>query len=466
MLFVWIALWAVALIIWLAEPRSPINRRLGLLAFSGGAGACAATLANVIIPALPEGEAYVRALYAVQSTSSLLCYYGVPYSFLLFAFAYRPVALPGGLGRWIPYVLMLPICGFLLFTPLYSESKPITFEAVVWWAVPHFVVGAAVILTKTTQHYGRSHSHWITCLAVLPPALFAMVVSYIMPSLGKREMWRFNTWFVSIGFAVFVIGLFTYGFLGVRVLIDRRRLDSTLRAVTSGTAILHHAIKNDVGKMRLFGEKMRGYAQSTDQQELLDDVNAVLTASQHIQDMISRVHRRTEDLVIKPVDTDLGELIGSVLKSYEPKLADIKLSVDVPEGWLCRIDAAQVGEAIHNLVSNAIEAMNGVGELHVSLRSEKRELTLEIRDTGPGMEKSHARKALEPFYTTKRGSDLNFGLGLPYAYYVMRKHGGDLHIRSRAGEGTSVILTLPKRKIIATQTYKEASLAYGRSANG
>jgi len=466
MLFVWIALWAVALIIWLAEPRSPINRRLGLLAFCGGAGACAATLANVIIPTLAEGGALADVLYEIQATSSLITYYGVPYAFLLFAIAYRPIRLPASIERWIPYGLLLPIAGFLLFTPLYNEIKPITFEAVVWWAVPHFVLGTIAIVTKPSQHYGRAHSHWITCLAVLPPVLFAMVMSYIMPSLGQREMWRFNTWFVGIGVIVFVIGLFTYGFLGVRVLIDRRRLDSTLRAVTSGTAILHHAIKNDVGKMRLFGEKMKAYALSTDQRELLEDVNAVMNASQHIQEMISRVHRRTEDLVIKLADVDLGEVIGRVIQSHEPKLAGIKLRVDAPAGWRCRIDAAQVGEAIHNIVSNAIEAMNGTGKLEVTLHAGKRELSVNIRDTGPGMDKSQARRALEPFYTTKRGSDLNFGLGLPYAYYVMRKHGGDLNIRSRAGEGTSVILTFPKKKIAAVEASQDTLLSIGGSANG
>ncbi|MBO9600328.1 MAG: HAMP domain-containing histidine kinase, partial [Cohnella sp.] len=302
--------------------------------------------------------------------------------------------------------------------------------------------------------------------AVLPPALFTMVMSYIMPVLGKPGMWKFNPWFVVIGVIVFVIGLFTYGFLGIRLLIDRRRLDSTLRAVTSGTAILHHAIKNDVGKMRLYGEKMKAYARSTDQGELLEDVNAVMNASQHIQEMISRVHRRTEDLVIKLADADLGDLIRRVLQSYEPKLAAIKLSVDAPAGWRCRIDAAQVGEAIHNIVSNAIDAMNGTGALSVSLHARKRELAVEIRDSGPGMDKSQARQALEPFYTTKRSDDLNFGLGLPYAYYVMRKHGGDLHIRSRAGEGTSVVMTFPRKKIAAVQTVQDASLSLGGSANG
>lgn len=463
MLFVWIALWATALIVWLSEPRSPVNRRLGLLAFAGGAGACAATLANVIIPSLEEGTRLSRVLYNVQATSSLFCYYAVPYGFLLFAAAYRPIRMPARLIAALPYALALPIVAFLLFTPLYDENIPVTYEAIVWWAVPHFLIGAWAIVTKPSGRYAHARSHWIICLAVLPPALFAMVMSYILPSLGMRQMWRYNTWFVGIGFAVFVVGLFTYGFLGVRVLVDRRRLDSTLRAVTSGTAILNHAIKNDVGKLRLFGEKMKAYAQATGQAELAEDANAVLSASRHIQEMISRVHRRTEDLVVRPSELDLGELAARVVRSHEPKMAGIALELDAPAGWRCYADEAQVAEAINNVVANAIEAMQGTGTLCVALRSTKRELEVEIRDNGPGMERAQSARALEPFYTTK-GGDASFGLGLPYAYYVMRKHGGALRLRSKPGAGTSVLLSFPKKSVRAA--YFAVPLAQGRTAHG
>ncbi len=94
------------------------------------------------------------------------------------------------------------------------------------------------------------------------------------------------------------------------------------------------------------------------------------------------------------------------------------------------------------MISNAIDAMNGQGRLFLTLREGKRELTLEVRDTGPGMDKSQAAKALEPFYTTKGGKEASFGLGLPYAYYVMRKHGGALHIRSKPGVGTQFTIRL------------------------
>jgi signal transduction histidine kinase len=129
------------------------------------------------------------------------------------------------------------------------------------------------------------------------------------------------------------------------------------------------------------------------------------------------------------------------------------------------MDPAQVGEALNNVISNAIEAMGGEGNLFVSLREGKKELTVEVRDTGPGMDKAQSVKAFEPFYTTKSGKEANFGLGLPYAYYVMRKHGGSLHIRSKPGVGTRVYFIFSKKSVGAVMVPKmeNASVEGGAS---
>ncbi len=469
MLFIWIALWAVALILLLADLRSPINRWLSAVALCGGAGALAVTLDDVFIPFVNSSypnEGLESLLYNVQAGSSLISYYGLPYAFFLFAIAYRPINLSRSLQRIVSVALLLPIIGCLIFTPPYNEYQPVTHSIVVWWAVPYFLSATYFVLSKKSRHYSLSHNHWIICLAVLPPVLFAMLMSYILPSQGFMRMWKYNTLFVSIGIGVFFVGLFTYGFLGIRVMIDRRRLDSTLRAVTSGTAILHHAIKNDVGKMRLFTEKIKACAETTNQSELLEDIRVVQNASNHIQDMISRVHRRTEDLVVQPEEVDMNALIRDTLKPYEPLLQNIELHVNVPEGWVCLLDPAQVGEALNNLISNALDAMKGTGHLFITLREGKRELTLEVRDTGPGMDKAQSIKALEPFYTTKSGKEANFGLGLPYAYYVMRKHGGLLHIRSKIGIGTRVYLIFPKRIVKALRIQPGTPVTKGRETHG
>lgn len=456
MTFALIALWSVSILLLIADPRSAAGRRLSAVTFFGGAGALASELDNRIIPdviaAYPDHHAAAeRVLYAIQAVSSVSSYYGVPYFFVLFALAYHPVGMPFRLRQWLPGLLLLPIAACVVFTPFYTETYPISFSVVVWWAVPYLLAGSVLIAAKRSPYRGFDRMHVIVCLAVLPPVLFFMVLNYVLPSMGYLGMYVYNRWIIPAGFAIFLIGLFTYGFMGVRLRIDRRRMDSTLRAVTSGTAILNHAIKNDVGKMKLFGDKIRRYAEETGQSELLADIQAVLSASGHIQEMISRVHKRTEDLAVRAETADLGDLVAGALRSFGPRLDGIAVREELPGGWICRIDSAQVAEAVQNVVSNALEAMGKQAERELVLRlsETKREWRLEISDNGPGMNKEATALALEPFHTTKAGTGSNFGLGLPYAYHVMRKHGGSLQLRSAPGKGTTVCLVFSKRAVRA-----------------
>lgn len=416
MLFVLIALWAIAAIIWLSDRHASVNHWFGAVAFSGGAGALAAVLDMQWLPAAAEAgmnEVAQQLLYRLQAVASLTSYYGLPYSFLLFAISYRPVRLSKRLQQSLPLLLLIPIIFCIVFTPFYTEMYPISFSIVVWWAVPYILLGAVQVLLKRQLHASFSRTHWIICSAVLPPVMFCMVMNYVLPSFGMLRMWVYNTWIVGLGVTVFVVALFTYGFMGVRVNIVRRRFDSTLRAVTSGTAILNHAIKNDAGKMRLFSEKMKAYAIETNQQELLQDVETVLRASRHMQEMLQRVHRRTEDLVLRVENTDIAALVEQTMKGYEPTLGKIKLSMNLIKGWRCLIDPAQVSEALGNIVANGLEAMQGSGELFIHLYETKRELVLEVRDTGPGMVKSEMTKVLEPFTRQKTEAIPILGLDCP-----------------------------------------------------
>lgn len=456
MLFVLIALWAVSVILLLSDPRSKVMRRLSAVTFAGGAGALSAVLDERIIPYVLDvynNEAAERVLYTLQAASSLTSYYMVPYSFLLFAAAYHPRPLYSGTqGRAIAFALLIPIAACILLTPPYNEYEPITFRVVALWAVPYILIGATLVATRQVRNPHLRLNHWIVCLAVLPTLLYIMVMNYILPSFGMLRMWVYNTWIVAFGTFVFFSGLFTYGFMGVRVLVDRRRLDSTLRAVTSGTTILNHAIKNDVGKMRLFGEKIRSYAERTNQPDLREDIEVILSTSAHIQQMVRRVHHLTQDLELRKLRTDLGSLLQSTLQALEPTAGPaVAFHRDIPEGYQATVDGAQLREALNNILSNALEAMQGDGEITIKLTETKKTITIEVRDTGPGMSRSQTHKALEPFFTTKSGDGMNFGLGLPYAYHVMRKHGGTLHIDSEEGKGTGIYLTFPKKSIQFTK---------------
>lgn len=234
--------------------------------------------------------------------------------------------------------------------------------------------------------------------------------------------------------------------MGLQISIRNHQLDYTLRAITSGTSILNHAIKNDVGKIRLFGEKIKSESAQSDPGQLENDVDVILNASQHIYDMIYRIQGQTQDVALHEEPVRLAELLERCLTALEPSLHRIEVLRELRYEGALWGDPAQLDEVMTNVLMNAVEAMPQGGKLLVKLTETKRNLTVEIRDTGIGMDKSQLRQAFDPFYTTKGGKKLNFGLGLSYCHTIIHKHKGTMSIHSKPGVGTAVFIIFPNRK--------------------
>lgn len=136
-----------------------------------------------------------------------------------------------------------------------------------------------------------------------------------------------------------------------------------------------------------------------------------------------------------------------LLKAMESRLRalagpGVDLMIEAPsEPALARLDPVAFEGAVKALTLNAIEAVGGAGSVAVRLESLlEGGLRLSVRDSGPGMDREIAARALEPFFTTKPGAA---GLGLPQAYAFARQSGGNLSIDSGPGEGAEVAVTLP-----------------------
>ncbi|MFS1513805.1 HAMP domain-containing sensor histidine kinase [Chengkuizengella sp. SCS-71B] len=448
MLFVLIALWGIALILLRFDPKNISIRWLSALLFCGGCGAIAILIGEQFLPFVKEQsdtKVLQTILYRIQVTCSLFSYYGIPYSYILFSLYYQPIFVNKRWFKIIPYILCLPIVLMLLFTPAYPVTDVGLYPLLASWSVLYVLFGSILIISKREELPDLKRNHILTSLSIVPTVLFVLVMNYVLPSFDIYRMWKYNTWIVIYGTIVFVLAIFNYGFLGMQLFIERKKLDITLQAITSGTAILNHAIKNDVGKMRLFGHKIKAHAQNTEQKELEEDIGVILNATSHIQLMIQKVQHQTHDIVLKKGSYNLKAMIDETLENIRPYLNQINVisSVDGNINLIC--DKTHVMETIQNIIMNAIEAMPAGGEIEMIGYEMTQVHVLEIKDTGFGINKNHLKKVMDPFFTTKMKDKMNFGLGLAYAYNVMNRHRGSLDIKSIRDEGTSVILKFPKK---------------------
>ncbi|MDR1362439.1 MAG: PAS domain-containing sensor histidine kinase [Spirochaetaceae bacterium] len=147
---------------------------------------------------------------------------------------------------------------------------------------------------------------------------------------------------------------------------------------------------------------------------------------------------------ILPAKSDINKLIKDIVKfvHYELKNADIKYKLQMKEDIpIIEIDKRYIKQALLNLIKNSIEAMSGSGGfLTISTESDEQEVTIRIRDTGPGIQEADKARIFEPYFTTKiKGS----GLGLTLVFKIIREHSGEIEVDSKVGEGACFTIKLP-----------------------
>lgn len=125
--------------------------------------------------------------------------------------------------------------------------------------------------------------------------------------------------------------------------------------------------------------------------------------------------------------------------------APAELRVDLPQDLpAADIAAHRLTQAVLNLLTNASEAITDSGTIRLwaAAGDDRRFVRLGVTDNGRGMSAEVRRRALEPFFTTKRRGR-GTGMGLSLVHGIMRSVGGSIEIDSKPGSGTTVVLNLP-----------------------
>jgi len=103
---------------------------------------------------------------------------------------------------------------------------------------------------------------------------------------------------------------------------------------------------------------------------------------------------------------------------------------------------AQLSQVFMNLLVNAGQAIQDHGRITLRTGYDADNVWVEVEDTGGGIRPEHLSRIFDPFFTTKPVG-LGTGLGLSVSYGIVRKHGGQIDVRSEVGRGTCFRLVLP-----------------------
>ena len=144
------------------------------------------------------------------------------------------------------------------------------------------------------------------------------------------------------------------------------------------------------------------------------------------KDVVTRVH----SLYANASGQDDGKI------RFEKNVAD--------ETMPLMVDPELLHRALSNLVLNAMDAMPNGGTLTICAKPREEEIEISVSDTGEGMTPEECERLFTPYYTTKQHGT---GLGLAIVQSVIADHAGTIAVESRAGGGTTFVITLPRATI-------------------
>ncbi|MDB4917690.1 MAG: hypothetical protein JWM95_5334 [Gemmatimonadetes bacterium] len=217
-------------------------------------------------------------------------------------------------------------------------------------------------------------------------------------------------------------------------LVRREKL-AMLGQLASGVG---HELRNPLGVMTnaVYYLKLVLKASPQNVQEYLDILQQQITLSEKIVGDLLDFAR------LRPPQREAASLKAvtqaQILRLGSPEGIEIdeQVSAELPS---VLVDQVQMGQIILNMLTNAMQAMDGQGRISISAASEEGRVILDVADTGSGILPENMEKIFEPLFTTKaRG----IGLGLAVSRTLARANGGELSASSVHGKGATFRLTL------------------------
>lgn len=229
------------------------------------------------------------------------------------------------------------------------------------------------------------------------------------------------------------------------ILQQQLRVSERLSAVGEVAAYTAHNIRNPIASIRAMAQV--GLPDANGNPAIEGTLRDIISCVDKMEQWIAGLLNFARPLDLTKCETDLRTIahtICSMTTTAAEKKGIFLQHPEYPNPVLIRADEAFLEQALHAIISNAIDAVTEAGKVIVSIdvvdSADRRCALLKVRDNGPGISPDMLSNVFKPFVTGKTGGS---GLGLAQAKKIIDLHLGDITIDSTMGSGTTVTISLP-----------------------
>ncbi len=214
-----------------------------------------------------------------------------------------------------------------------------------------------------------------------------------------------------------------------------------------------HELRTPLSSIRVFGEFLR-LGRASSEEKVREYGEYIETESRRLTQLInnildfSRIESGHRSYQMEPCD--LEALVDEALKTFEVRLRHRGIQVDLQRPSeplpVLDLDAGAMGQAVCNLLDNAIKYSNGGHRIGIGLSRRKDWVVLSVEDQGIGISRGEQTRIFDRFHRVGTGlvHDVKgTGLGLSIVQHVVRAHGGHVQVESSPGKGSTFSIHLP-----------------------
>ncbi|MCD6112714.1 MAG: Cache 3/Cache 2 fusion domain-containing protein [Bacteroidales bacterium] len=218
---------------------------------------------------------------------------------------------------------------------------------------------------------------------------------------------------------------------------------ATMGQLSAGIA---HELNNPLGVVIMYSNILLEECDKDSQ--MYEDLSLIVEQSNRCRKIVKGLLNFARKSQVNLEEVDIVSVVKQSIKSIIiPKDVNININEKINDKTI-NLDNEQMIQVFSNLTKNAIEAMKEKGNIDISFEETKEEITINIKDSGPGIPEENIPKLFTPFYTTKEIGK-GTGLGLATVYGIVKMHKGRINVTSNTDKSngptwTNFKIVLPR----------------------
>jgi two-component system nitrogen regulation sensor histidine kinase NtrY len=210
-----------------------------------------------------------------------------------------------------------------------------------------------------------------------------------------------------------------------------------------------HEVKNPLTPIQLSAQRLKkryGERLARDDGKVFEEcTDMIINQVEELKRLVNEFSSFARMPASSPMPNNINQIIKESISLYKEAQKNVKIvfndSFDIP---IFQVDKEQIKRVMINLLDNAMDAIDGKGEIVIDLLYERDQeiVKIEVADNGKGIPPDDKMRLFEPYFSTKKHGT---GLGLAIVNTIISDHNGYIRVEDREPRGTKFVLELPAR---------------------